>query len=73
MKVKNYLKKSSEKDITLLELQNKLQAAMKECGETSEVFFQFDNNLQFVIKGINVSKCNCCDQKLPLIYGELMQ
>lgn len=61
------------KDITLREFQERLTDVVNECGKESEVFFQFDNKHQFVVKGIYVSKCDCCDQKLPLIYGELMQ
>lgn len=60
------------KDITLSELQEHLNEIIEQCGKDSEVFFQFDNNHQFVIKGIYVSKCECCEQKLPLIYGELL-
>lgn len=70
--MKNMGNQNEVKDITLSELQEHLNEIIEQCGKDSEVFFQFDNNYQFVIKGIYVSKCECCDQKLPLIYGELL-
>lgn len=71
--MKNIDKSNEVSDMTLRELHEQLNNVISECGEDSEIFFQFDNKHQFVIKGISVSKCDCCDQKLPLIYGELMQ
>jgi len=73
MQVKNMNNQHEVKDITLSELHEQLIDAIDECGKDSEVFFRFNNKYQFIVKGIYISKCDCCDQNLPLIYGELME
>jgi hypothetical protein len=71
--MKNTVEKHVHKDLTLVELEKNLKDVIKKCGVNSEIYFRFDDTHQFILKGILVTKCDCCDVKVPIIYGDLMK
>lgn len=71
--MKNTVEKLVQKNMTLGELEKNLKDVIKKCGVYSDVFFRFDDRHQFIVKGVTVTKCDCCDVKLPMINGELME
>jgi RNA binding exosome subunit len=71
--MKNTVEKLVFEDMTLGELEKNLKEVIKKCGVNSNVYFRFDDKQQFILKGITVSKCDCCDVKLPIIFGEVMK
>jgi len=71
--MKNTVEKLVSNDMTLGEFEKNLKDVVKKCGVNSDVFFRFNDRQQFIVKGITVTKCDCCDVKLPIIYGEVME
>ena len=71
--MKNTVEKLVQKDMILGELEKNLKDVISKCGVNSDVFFRFDDRKQFIVRGITVTNCDCCDVKLPIIYGELME
>ena len=71
--MKNTVEKLVFEDMTLGELEKNLKEVIKKCGVNSNVYFRFDDKQQFILKGITVLKCDCCDVKLPIIFGEVMK
>lgn len=70
--MKNTVEKLVQKDMTLGELEKNLKDVITKCGENSPIFFRFDSSHQFIVKSFKVSKCDCCEVKLPMFFGEVM-
>ena len=70
--MKNTVEKLVQKDMTLGELERNLKDIISKCGHDSNIYFRFDGQQQFIIKNIKISKCDCCEIKLPMFVGEVM-
>ena len=69
--MKNTVEKLVQKDMTLGELEKNLKDVINKCGQNSFIYFN-DGKKQFIVKNLNVSKCDCCEYKLPMFFGEAM-